>query len=532
MSLLFGFNRLFGNSRKNVQPQRVRYRVMRSEKLDDRLPLAADFYIHADRLPADVVLPGETAIGAQFSLVGMRNTPVQVVFAANRGMLKTADVFELYADAYDENDNPGSDGDFETLIDQGGYGPNGNMVFDLNGWGRLLAREGIPLQVQEHIDPTATDTELRLGKPWIGFRKGEVRPNVFYVGAKANPIITVDGPTNIDFTIDSTSANTVPGMHNVSLGTLNIDTSDGAAVTATTLSFSIDVLAPGGTVQSTTVAGADVLHNVELFNPATNQVVSAMPVIDYDEGYGFYFVDGVVLQDNSAWEIRVDVWSDAEAGIGLRANVVADDMAPVFVPGYGNTFAFVFEGNTGGRPIGDVNGGLLTGEVTRIVQPFVVSNANPDADGTNVPTGISPFGQFRFTAGIDGSELLQIPMLVNATNVTIDADAFLFYDKADATSVIHAYATDSVGNVLHGDITGTFYVYADITGIPFSGDFTSGQSRTFSLSGNVKNSMIDSTKASSLDATLLQDEVFWKNADSFFFGLGLASDIVSTKYRS
>ncbi len=70
---------------------------------------------------------------------------------------------------------------------------------------------------------------------------------------------------------------------------------------------------------------------------------------------------------------------------------------------------------------------------------FSIKNANPDANGTAVPTGIAGIGQFRFTAipqtGVPRAEhraiIDGIVFTVNATNVALSASSFSLYEKSN-----------------------------------------------------------------------------------------------------
>jgi len=70
-----------------------------------------------------------------------------------------------------------------------------------------------------------------------------------------------------------------------------------------------------------------------------------------------------------------------------------------------------------------------------------ITNANPDPDNTNIPTGVTPFGQFKFTAasnenslnGLNKFVLSDVVFNVNATQVAMDTDKFSVYNKNDST---------------------------------------------------------------------------------------------------
>lgn len=133
-----------------------------------------------------------------------------------------------------------------------------------------------------------------------------------------------------------------------------------------------------------------------------------------------------------------------------------------------------------------------------------ITNANPDTDNTNVPTGVSPFGQFTFTAatntntlnGLNKASLSGVIFNVNATNVNLNAAAgnFRFYNKADSSNKVNCTAYTAAGSpvagvAITGTASGSFLV--ECKGLRSSVADTripSGASVTFVLEGNVTNS--------------------------------------------
>lgn len=156
----------------------------------------------------------------------------------------------------------------------------------------------------------------------------------------------------------------------------------------------------------------------------------------------------------------------------------------------------------------------IIGKVNSVVLAKIsnISNANPDANGTSVPTGIGRgFAQFKFSTlanansknGLNKFALSGVILNVNATNVAMDAAAFKFYNKADSTTKVVCKPINAVGTVLTGTVTGTFFV--SCTGLQFSAlnaDVTSGSDETFVLEGAITNSRISSTSSSVLQGSL------------------------------
>jgi cysteine-rich repeat protein len=131
-----------------------------------------------------------------------------------------------------------------------------------------------------------------------------------------------------------------------------------------------------------------------------------------------------------------------------------------------------------------------------------ITNANPDADNTNVPTGVSPIGQFKFTAatngntlnGLNKATLRKLKFTVAATNVSLNLANFKFYNKADSSTKKPCVSI----------IVGAQYA-VECSGLDTSGldtELESGESSTFVLEADVTNSKVSSTAASSLQVSL------------------------------
>lgn len=147
-----------------------------------------------------------------------------------------------------------------------------------------------------------------------------------------------------------------------------------------------------------------------------------------------------------------------------------------------------------------------------------IRNANPAADGTAVPTGISPFAQFQFFAamntntqnGLDKAALDSFVIYVEATNVLMDAAGFKVYNKADSSTKFGATVTNLAGVPLTGQVTGQLMVH--VTGLSTSSVdaiFDSGEASTLVLEGNIIDPKINGAQSSSLQGSLdLTDQYF------------------------
>lgn len=154
-----------------------------------------------------------------------------------------------------------------------------------------------------------------------------------------------------------------------------------------------------------------------------------------------------------------------------------------------------------------------------------VQNANPDADGSAVPTGMSSFSQFKLTAaantnflnGPNKAVIDSFVVIVTAENVALDASAFRIYNKADATVKVSAIAESLTGAPLTGAVTGDFRIR--VTGLAASAVDTvlgSGESDTLVLEGSILNAHVNPARPSVLQGHLdLTDTFFtWFDRDN------------------
>jgi len=171
-----------------------------------------------------------------------------------------------------------------------------------------------------------------------------------------------------------------------------------------------------------------------------------------------------------------------------------------------------------------------------------IVNANSDADNTNVPTGVSPFAQFRITAavnnntlnGLNKAALDSFVIYVDATNVLMDAAGFKVYNKADASTKVSAQALSMAGAPITGQATGPMMV--KITGLSASAVdslFESGEMSTIVLEGNILNPKIRSALNSSLQGSLETDQFFsWFDSDASLRKQVMGSNLSDTRIRS
>lgn len=138
-----------------------------------------------------------------------------------------------------------------------------------------------------------------------------------------------------------------------------------------------------------------------------------------------------------------------------------------------------------------------------------ITNANPDANDSAVPIGLSPVGQFKFTAasnsntlnGINKFVLSGVVFNVNATNVIVSGSGFKIYNKADATQkkACKAFTTDTSTerNTSDNSASGSFIVECKgLDGSVVNTVVDPGASTTFVLEGNITNAKVGSNTSS------------------------------------
>lgn len=175
-----------------------------------------------------------------------------------------------------------------------------------------------------------------------------------------------------------------------------------------------------------------------------------------------------------------------------------------------------------------------------------ITNANPDADGASVPTGISSLGQFKFTAasntntlnGLNKFVLSGVIFTVNATNVILNGSGFYVYNKADSTQkkVCAAFATDSdtSRSGLADSASGAFIVECKgLDGSVVNTVVDPGASVTFVLEGSVTNAKVGSNTSSlqvSLNRFTANTQTFGRHASTRNHLQWLDKDTATTSF--
>lgn len=210
-----------------------------------------------------------------------------------------------------------------------------------------------------------------------------------------------------------------------------------------------------------------------------------------------FFLSGTPVSDNATGRGAIRA-----RGSASFSNLVANN---------GNAVAEgeVFIGTSTPKANTDIVGNRHEVALSRIT---TIMNANPDADGTAIPTGVSPIGQFKFTAainanslnGINKATLTGVIFNVVATNVklgtgdqsALSTSDFFFYNKADSTAKSKCTASVIAAS-------GSFLVFCsnlDDSSVDMA--LNAGQSATFVLEADVQTPKISASAPSTLQVSL------------------------------
>ena len=215
-----------------------------------------------------------------------------------------------------------------------------------------------------------------------------------------------------------------------------------------------------------------------------------------------FFIDNTAASNNSTGSGAIRGRGDESSN-----NLIANDADTT---GEGEVFIGTATAAVNAR----INGNRNETVLAKIIS---ITNANPDANGTNVPTGVSPIGQFKFSAaahtnsqnGLNDVVLSGVIFNVIATNVNLNGSGFNLYNKADSSTkqACTPFPINSV-SVLAGHATirvasGSFVVRCTgLDAAAINTEIDQGADVTFVLEGDVVNAQIASTAASTLQVSL------------------------------
>lgn len=216
-------------------------------------------------------------------------------------------------------------------------------------------------------------------------------------------------------------------------------------------------------------------------------------------------------QDIRLWVPHQAIVNDAVGSGAVRArgaesssNLIANDGAGGTTTTSGEIFIGTDTPANANVAIRGSNNDVVLSKITSI------TNANPDADGTAVPTGVSPIGQFKFTAaansnslnGLNKATLSGVIFNVVATNIRLgtgDQTAaatsdFKFYNKADSTTTVTCTASVVTAS-------GSFTVQC-LDDSTLNTALNSGESATFVLQASVDNPDLVGANTSTLQVSI------------------------------
>ncbi len=227
-------------------------------------------------------------------------------------------------------------------------------------------------------------------------------------------------------------------------------------------------------------------------------------------------VGGATSNDTIQFFVTPQAVSNESSGSGaVRAR--GDESSNNLIANNGNTAANgeVFIGLTAPAS----GNGLISGVQNQSVLAKVTSitNANPDPNGTAVPTGRSDIGQFKFSAAAHGNSkdglndwvLSGVVFNVNATNLLISSGTWLLFNKADAT-ITHTCTPRTLSNGAVRIYSGSYFVHCLdlITDDAANGrglvntEIDQGTDATFVLQANVTNPQVAANSTSTLQISL------------------------------
>ncbi len=159
-----------------------------------------------------------------------------------------------------------------------------------------------------------------------------------------------------------------------------------------------------------------------------------------------------------------------------------------------------------GTDIAELNKVMVGSSNYTVLSKIVsIENANPDADGTNIPTGIAPAGQFRFTTaantnsanGLNRVTITDVIFRVTAPNVQFNANGFKVFNRADATAKTSCSVLDYVPG------SSSFLVACwDIASGGVDTRINSGNSLSLALQVDVTNPKVSNFQQSALQVSI------------------------------
>lgn len=214
-------------------------------------------------------------------------------------------------------------------------------------------------------------------------------------------------------------------------------------------------------------------------------------------------VEGAISNETIAFFLNSQAVANNTTGSGaVRARGAQSSNTLSANGGDSNADGEIFIGRTSAASTNAVIAGNKHVTVLSKIQSIV--NANPDANGTNVPTGVRDIGQFKISAmpngnsqnGLNKVTLSGVIFNVNATNVLLDSSAFKFFNKANASVTASCTAVNTSGTAIV-TTSGSFLVACNnLMSGSVDTSIDQGSDATFVLQGSITNPKTGTTTSS------------------------------------
>lgn len=169
-------------------------------------------------------------------------------------------------------------------------------------------------------------------------------------------------------------------------------------------------------------------------------------------------------------------------------------------------------------------------------------DANPDAPGTNVPTGFVIIGRPKVYTSLAANPLNSVDKMladewgfeVAAQNVLLSSSGFGLMNAMDVSAMVRTYRLERLDGTPITDqtVTGAFrVVFTSIRSAINSEIVSTGT--TFMVRANVLNAKMSSVQSSNLQVTALYDDMFvWYNQDAARSTRVVGTDLPNRRVRS
>ena len=168
----------------------------------------------------------------------------------------------------------------------------------------------------------------------------------------------------------------------------------------------------------------------------------------------------------------------------------------------------VFIGTSTAAANADIAGNKNVSVLAKITS---IANANPDPNGTAVPTGVSDIGQFKISAaahnnsnnGLNDAVLSGVYFNITASNVNISASSFKLFDKADSSTTHACTPTTTAGATIAGTASGVYLVRCSaLVGSSVNTEVDQGTDLTLVLQADITDPNTSANGTSTLQASI------------------------------